>query len=99
MKKTSKVISLRQRKIEKRYKNIIDKKNLLILFLGVPILISSILVIDNYFVKIKLEKKGVEYNPYANVNLNYINEAESTTYKDIKRYYMYKDKIKDYMGI
>lgn len=98
MKKTSKVISLRKKRFEKKCKKVTRNNKYLLLFVGVPMIICSTLAIDNYFVRLKLEKKGIEYNPYVNVDFNYINEqSKEYQYKDIKEYYSYRDKIKNYM--
>lgn len=97
MEKSSKVISFRKKKFEKKCKVLIKNKNYIILFLGIPLIISSLLTIDNYFVKLKMDRQGIKYEANSNTNLDYImDETNENQYNDIKRYYVYKDKAEKF---
>lgn len=96
-KKTTNVISLRKRKLEKKYRTLIKNKKYIFLFVGTPILLSAMLTIDKYFVVKSLESKGMEYNPYVYINTDYIaNETQDNQYVDIKEYYRHKEKVEDF---
>lgn len=96
-KKTTNVISFRRRKLEKKYRALIKNKKYIFLFVGIPILLSTVLSIDKYFVVTSLESKGMEYNPYVYINTDYIaNETQDNQYVDIKEYYRHKQKVEDF---
>lgn len=98
MKKSLNVVSLKKKRFEKKYSILIKNNKYLIIFVGIPILITSLIIIDREILKDNFQSRGIKYNPSININRNYIiNESKENEFLDIKEYYVYKEKFKDYI--
>lgn len=68
----NKVVSLKKRRRKKKFKKVLEKKNYFFIFLGIPLIVSVALTVDNYYVRRYKLKNNLEYNPYMNVDIDYI---------------------------
>lgn len=95
MREQNKVISFKERRMEKKYGSVYKKRKYGLLLIAVPVLISSIVMLDRHFNKVSLANQGIEYKPYYETHKEYImNETEESKYKELKRYYIFQDKLK-----
>lgn len=91
MNKQAKVISLKERKREKKGKNLKRLKKYTSLFLLIPVVLSCIYGIDNSIIRYKHNINKTEYKPYYEIHKEYIlNETDKDEYIDLKNYYNLK---------
>lgn len=96
--KSSNVISLRQRKFKKRYGKFLNKKKYLFIFAGIPVLIASVVMIDREVTKYNLASRNIEYKPYYETHKEYIlNESKEGEFKELKQYYQKEEKFENYI--
>ena len=96
MRKENKVISFKEKKMEKKYGSVYKKRKYVLLLIAIPVLISSIVMLDRYINKVSLANQGIEYKPYYDIHKEYImNETDENTYKELKSYYIHQEKEKD----
>lgn len=91
MNKQAKVISLKERKREKKGKNLKRLKKYTSLFLSIPVVLSCSYGIDNSIIRYKHNINKTEYKPYYEIHKEYIlNETDKDEYIDLKNYYNLK---------
>jgi hypothetical protein len=91
MNKQVKVISLKERKREKKYRNLKILKKYTSLILSISVVLTCIYGIDNSIIRYKHNIDGLEYKPYYEIHKDYIlNETDKDEYIDLKNYYNLK---------
>lgn len=98
MNKSSKIIYFKRKKMEIKYKKVLKKRKYIVLFLGIPVMMSSIYMIDNSIIRYNYYSKGIEYKPYYETYKDKIlNESDENEYLDLKKYYNFKYDFKEYI--